>query len=452
MYARPAKTIRGNWRVSMTTTDLSAAHPRLFVKVYGMHGFDTTALKDEAYVFPFKEDADHVAQLVKRTTKQVGEDWNVKVVADQDVRANPRYNDCERAEWVRNDEGLYNAFNHWKSNNTGGMRTFVRNHRGWIDDAIRKVTSGAKQSHFLAYDKDVECNPGYDGDKLKAGGFYELHDMSSWGSDTYFATVEVEKIAKDEGFTEPDGEFIPGEGFVGTVKVVNADDTSLVGETERVDVSDTGVVRAFGMKLEARKLAGKALLKRGLLDNPDRPRRRQVRKSLETRFIVYVLASNSKLPPLYLAPYGLTEAKDDAKDFDSRDIAENAIREYVDQNPRALNFDFRIVSNNLSKIARRPRQDRKKAKYTVTRHHKARKPVENRFIVRISTDDLDFPVSYISNHGLTPTKDHAKGFSSRDAAEDAIQDRVDRDPDAVNFLYEIIPDGSFGYRVKTALR
>jgi len=56
-------------------------------------------------------------------------------------------NDSDRAEWVNNDEGLYNW---WKSEG-GSLRNFIRNHREEITRVIENVLSGKKPAHYLAY-------------------------------------------------------------------------------------------------------------------------------------------------------------------------------------------------------------------------------------------------------------------------------------------------------------
>jgi hypothetical protein len=58
-----------------------------------------------------------------------------------------RYNDDDRAEWIENDEGLYDW---WKSSRLS-KREFIRQNRTEIDAAIRNVTGGDKPAHYLKY-------------------------------------------------------------------------------------------------------------------------------------------------------------------------------------------------------------------------------------------------------------------------------------------------------------
>ena len=56
-----------------------------------------------------------------------------------------RHNDTERAQWIDNDEGLYDL---WKASGQT-KRMFIREHREMIDDVIEQVTSGARPAHYL---------------------------------------------------------------------------------------------------------------------------------------------------------------------------------------------------------------------------------------------------------------------------------------------------------------
>lgn len=56
-------------------------------------------------------------------------------------------NDTERAQWIDNDEGLYN----WFRASRQSKRNFIRENRAEIDAAISPVLSGDKPAHHLAY-------------------------------------------------------------------------------------------------------------------------------------------------------------------------------------------------------------------------------------------------------------------------------------------------------------
>lgn len=64
-------------------------------------------------------------------------------------------NDTERAQWVDNDEGLYNW---WKSSRQS-KRAFIRENRAEIDGAISRVTGGERPAHYLAYGPDAGQYP-----------------------------------------------------------------------------------------------------------------------------------------------------------------------------------------------------------------------------------------------------------------------------------------------------
>jgi hypothetical protein len=56
-------------------------------------------------------------------------------------------NDSERAQWIDNDEGLYD----WWRMSRQSKRTFIREHRAEIDAAINPVLDGDKPAHWLKY-------------------------------------------------------------------------------------------------------------------------------------------------------------------------------------------------------------------------------------------------------------------------------------------------------------
>jgi hypothetical protein len=56
-------------------------------------------------------------------------------------------NDTERAQWIDNDEGLYN----WWRSSRQSKRAFIRDNRAELDACINRVLSGAKPAHYLAY-------------------------------------------------------------------------------------------------------------------------------------------------------------------------------------------------------------------------------------------------------------------------------------------------------------
>lgn len=59
-------------------------------------------------------------------------------------------NDTERAEFIDNDEGLYDW---WRGSGQSKAR-FIRENRAEITTAIDKVVNGDKPAHFLKYDPD----------------------------------------------------------------------------------------------------------------------------------------------------------------------------------------------------------------------------------------------------------------------------------------------------------
>jgi hypothetical protein len=56
-------------------------------------------------------------------------------------------NDTERAQWIGNDEGLYDW---WKSSRQP-KRKFIRENREEITTAIRNVAEGTRPAHYLKY-------------------------------------------------------------------------------------------------------------------------------------------------------------------------------------------------------------------------------------------------------------------------------------------------------------
>jgi hypothetical protein len=56
-------------------------------------------------------------------------------------------NDGDRAEWVSNDEGLYDLMRASRL----GKRRWVRENRALIDEVIRAVTESERPAHYLKY-------------------------------------------------------------------------------------------------------------------------------------------------------------------------------------------------------------------------------------------------------------------------------------------------------------
>ena len=56
-------------------------------------------------------------------------------------------NDVDRAQWVDNDEGLYDR---WKASGKT-KRDWIRENRIMLDQVIGHVTSGRKPAHHLKY-------------------------------------------------------------------------------------------------------------------------------------------------------------------------------------------------------------------------------------------------------------------------------------------------------------
>lgn len=56
-------------------------------------------------------------------------------------------NDQDRAQWIDNDEGLYN----WWRGSRQSKAAFIRANRKEIDAAINPVLAGTKPAHHLAY-------------------------------------------------------------------------------------------------------------------------------------------------------------------------------------------------------------------------------------------------------------------------------------------------------------
>ena len=56
-------------------------------------------------------------------------------------------NDTDRAQWIDNDEGLYD----WWRNSREGKRRFIRANRAEIDHAIHNVLDSKQPAHYLKY-------------------------------------------------------------------------------------------------------------------------------------------------------------------------------------------------------------------------------------------------------------------------------------------------------------
>ena len=56
-------------------------------------------------------------------------------------------NDVDRAQWVDNDEGLYDL----RRSSGQSMRDWIRENREMIDRCINNVTSGRRPAHHLKY-------------------------------------------------------------------------------------------------------------------------------------------------------------------------------------------------------------------------------------------------------------------------------------------------------------
>lgn len=56
-------------------------------------------------------------------------------------------NDKDRAQWIDNDEGLYN----WWRSSGQSKSAFIRKNRAEITAAIEPVLDGDKPAHWLAY-------------------------------------------------------------------------------------------------------------------------------------------------------------------------------------------------------------------------------------------------------------------------------------------------------------
>jgi hypothetical protein len=56
-------------------------------------------------------------------------------------------NDTERAQWIDNDEGLYD----WWRSSRQSKRAFIRENRAEIDAAISPVVEGDKPAHWRKY-------------------------------------------------------------------------------------------------------------------------------------------------------------------------------------------------------------------------------------------------------------------------------------------------------------
>jgi len=65
-----------------------------------------------------------------------------------------KHNDEERRQWVLSDEGLYNLMREDHPGKLDGeysVRNWVKKNRAMIDEVIKNVISGRKQSPFLKY-------------------------------------------------------------------------------------------------------------------------------------------------------------------------------------------------------------------------------------------------------------------------------------------------------------
>ena len=51
------------------------------------------------------------------------------------------------AQWIDNDEGLYN----WWRQSKQPKRVFIRENRAELETCIRNVTEGRKPAHYLTY-------------------------------------------------------------------------------------------------------------------------------------------------------------------------------------------------------------------------------------------------------------------------------------------------------------
>jgi hypothetical protein len=58
-----------------------------------------------------------------------------------------RLNDTDRAQWIDNDEGLYD----WWRGSRQSKRAFIRANRAEIDAAILPVLNNEKPAHHLKY-------------------------------------------------------------------------------------------------------------------------------------------------------------------------------------------------------------------------------------------------------------------------------------------------------------
>lgn len=79
----------------------------------------------------------------------------MKAATKENPRGSVTTSDIE--QWIDNDEGLYNW---WKSSRQS-KREFIKENREELVRVIKKVTSGAKPAHYLAYQNPRSRQPGY---------------------------------------------------------------------------------------------------------------------------------------------------------------------------------------------------------------------------------------------------------------------------------------------------
>jgi hypothetical protein len=65
-----------------------------------------------------------------------------------------RLNDRDRAQWIDNDEGLYNW---WRSSRLS-KRNFIKENKAEIDRGILNALEGRKPAHYLAYERPTHVS------------------------------------------------------------------------------------------------------------------------------------------------------------------------------------------------------------------------------------------------------------------------------------------------------